>query len=199
MFIKYVFFFTTLACYLSFAWSVIGVFKTQEVSYRQLFLALKLSSVTFWGYSLCLFSMPLDQSFGWFVFGIIINVLSFGLFVWSTHTIRNESFSTVYGKDIPDKVVQKGPFKMVRNPFYSSYILCYLGSTVTQQSFVLLGLLTFLVGLYLVAIKIEENKFYYSQDFHTFIKYKQNTGMLYPKLKVLAKKKKESFTEGPGL
>jgi|GEM_PF-2013666 len=188
-----IFLVTISVCYSTFYWSVIGVFETKEDRYQNLFTFLKVFSIFFWLLSLYMTLKTPDLSSSRLAIGIFLNLCSLSIFWWASKSIKNQNFATIYGKDVPLKVFKGGPFKYVRNPFYSSYILCYSSTTFTLNSMTLLVLLMTLTLAYLVAVKIEENKFMYSKDFRNYLSYKKNTGRFIPKVSLLLKKEREDL------
>ena len=177
---------TTTACYLAFFWSVAAFFTEKKDQYSSFYLLLKLTSASFWLISLYLIYIKSETSYLAIV-GITFNIISFGLFFISANAVKNKGFSTIYGKDIPEKVFKGGPYKYVRNPFYLSYLLCYLGISISLKSIVLGILLVVLYFLYIIAIRFEENKFIYSPEFYDYYQYKKTTGKIFPKLNFFKK------------
>src|SRR4029453_13674085 len=72
--------------------------------------------------------------------GIAAFVGSFVLFEWSRRTIRGKFFSYAGTADGPQFFLTPGPYPFVRNPFYASYLLAYVGAAILFP-----GIATFLV------------------------------------------------------
>lgn len=177
-----IFIISLFSCYCVFAWSAVSFFEIKKTSYSKLFSALKLFTILFWATSLFLLYKNPQLNFAACILGSLVNVFCLQLFIWSSRSIKNMKFSAIYGKDVPEQVYTKGPYRFIRNPFYASYLLCYLTTLLILGSVLLLILFLILLTLYLVAIKIEENKFIYSPDFKNYSEYKKKTGALIPKV-----------------
>ena len=80
-------------------------------------------------------------------------------FAWAIKSTYRRRLSVVYSTDIPTFILESGPFGVVRDPFYTSYILFWFSFVVMQPALIngLMALLLF--GLYLNAALFEETKF----------------------------------------
>lgn len=79
---------------------------------------------------------------------------------------------------IPTKIINKGIFKYIRHPLYSSYILFFIGFQLTFLTLIMTPLLFGIIGYYLTTIYEEElliNKFG-----DQYIEYKSRTKMFFP-------------------
>jgi protein-S-isoprenylcysteine O-methyltransferase Ste14 len=175
--------FSMLICYFSYAWTAISFFEEKKERYSFTHTFLKILSVTFWSYSLYLGVYDDSITPAFYIFGTIGNLISFSIFWWAMRTTYKHGFSAIYGRDIPESLVIEGPYKYVRNPIYSAYLLGYLVNSITFLSAYLLVLFILLLLFYLFAIRMEENKFTWSDDFLEFTEYKKRTGQIIPKLR----------------
>src|SRR5689334_9556331 len=55
----------------------------------------------------------------------LIYGLSVALFWWSIATNKNRPLSAAFSPDIPAHLVDRGPYRFVRHPFYASYLLTW--------------------------------------------------------------------------
>ena len=111
---------------------------------------------------------------------ICLYALSFVLFWWAIFTARGLDFAF---SDKVGNIVTTGPFRFVRHPFYSSYILVWLGNTLLFNSLILWITLGYLMAFYFLSARKEERVILQSEQSSTYRKYIQNVGMFLPRIK----------------
>jgi protein-S-isoprenylcysteine O-methyltransferase Ste14 len=81
-----------------------------------------------------------------------------------------------------NKLIQNGPFGIIRHPLYVSYILILSGlSLIPLIYWLLIPTLLIIIGIYPI-VKSEEKNL--TEQFgEEYIEYKRKAGMLFPKLK----------------
>ena len=101
---------------------------------------------------------------------------------WSAIRInRSKPLSACFAENEKLHLVQHGPYKFVRHPFYCSYLLTWLAGAVGTLN-VWLGLTFITMGvLYLVAAREEEKKFARSPLAEAYMRYCDSTGRFLPK------------------
>ena len=95
-----------------------------------------------------IFFFPWGRSYAVFWIGFTIMVLSLSLRIWAIATLGS-SFRTTVETHQNQKVVRKGPYKLVRHPSYTGLLLTCFGSGIAVQNWLSL---IFAVGLPLVAL-----------------------------------------------
>src|SRR5205823_5628069 len=85
--------------------------------------------------------------------------VSLGLFVWAVRTVRRTPLTYVFSGDRPTFLITGGPFRLLRNPFYTSYLLAYAYAVVASGNPWLLGVLGWMAAVYVAAALKEERKF----------------------------------------
>ncbi|NET56816.1 MAG: isoprenylcysteine carboxylmethyltransferase family protein [Symploca sp. SIO2E6] len=116
------------------------------------------------------------------VIGLNIYIISLALFWWAVKTTKDKPLSLCYSQDLPSYIITTGPYKLIRNPFYTSYLLPMLaGVLVTDQLWLLITLVVMLIPLYKAACQ-EEAKFSDSSFAAEYKAYKERTGMFLPNL-----------------
>lgn len=111
---------------------------------------------------------------------ICLYSLSLVLFWWSVFTAKKLDFA--FSNEV-GSIVTTGPFRIVRHPFYASYILAWLSSTLLFNSLILWITLTYLIAFYFLSARKEEGvilKSVYSKEYRKYI---QNVGMFLPRIK----------------
>ena len=106
--------------------------------------------------------------------------LSLSMFWWAVVTARSLDFA--FSESVGD-IVTTGPFKIVRHPFYTSYILVWFSSTLLFNSPYLWITLIFLVAFYYLSARKEEKVILKSAYSEEYEKYIQQVGMFLPRIK----------------
>jgi protein-S-isoprenylcysteine O-methyltransferase Ste14 len=91
------------------------------------------------------------------------------LFGWSATTIRGYGFSASFTRHASRDLVDFGPFKYVRHPFYTSYLLYWLAFTLTPGGPIPLAIFAAMFLLYDKAAREEEK--YLKQTHPTYLDY----------------------------
>jgi len=113
--------------------------------------------------------------------GLVLQVVSFVLFWYSSLSIRKEVFTIAFSNDQPSHLFTKGPYRMIRNPFYTSYMLCYLSVIIFSLSVINIPFVVAIFLVYLRACRHEENKFINSDLKDEYENYFNSTGRFFPK------------------
>lgn len=104
------------------------------------------------------------------------------LFWWSVSAHRARPPAMCYSADVPDQLVVSGPYRWVRHPFYTSYMLAWLGGVAaTLQPWLLLTAIG-MAALYTRAARTEERGLTASALGAAFADYRKRTGMFVPLL-----------------
>src|SRR5271167_4003196 len=88
-----------------------------------------LGQLSFVSGALCAFFVGFYQTLVWYqaFCGAAIAVCSVLLYEWTRRTVIDRHFYTGLGGEVPDAVCRDGPYKLVRHPFYLSYMVAFLG------------------------------------------------------------------------
>lgn len=112
-------------------------------------------------------------------FGIILYLTGIAFFWWAIVTSKKLDFA-FSGK--VGEIVTTGPFRLVRHPFYVSYILIWLSSSLLFNSIYLWTTLGYLVAFYLTSAKSEEKVILSSEYSREYQEYSQQVGMFLPRI-----------------
>jgi protein-S-isoprenylcysteine O-methyltransferase Ste14 len=102
------------------------------------------------------------------------------IFWWAILTAKSLDFAF---SDRVGSIVTSGPFKIVRNPFYISYILVWLSSSLLFNSPALWISLFYLIAFYILSARKEEKvilRSVYSEEYENYV---QAVGMFLPRIK----------------
>lgn len=102
------------------------------------------------------------------------------LFWWAIRTNSQRPLSAVLSPDIPEHLIQEGPYRFMRHPFYCSYLLTWTAGVLATQQLWLLSTVAVMFGIYLYAAKKEEEKFERSPLAPGYRRYQARTGRFFP-------------------
>lgn len=112
---------------------------------------------------------------------VVITLAAIALFWWAVATTRRTRLTLAFSNDQPTFLLDHGPYALVRHPFYTSYILFWVGAA-TDASSPLFWIVPIIVTiLYVRAASIEEGKFVRSDLAMRYHDYRTRTGMLVPR------------------
>jgi protein-S-isoprenylcysteine O-methyltransferase Ste14 len=113
--------------------------------------------------------------------GLSVMAAGAALFAWALAYARKGDLALAFDPATPDALVKKGPYRFIRNPFYVSYMLCWVGGFICYPSLCLLAVVVVLAALYHLAVRAEERAL--RQKFGTdYVVYGSKTGRYFPKL-----------------
>lgn len=114
--------------------------------------------------------------------GIAMYCAAFILFWFAVQSNRSKPLSQCYGTDIPEHLVVSGPYRWIRHPFYTAYMLAWLAGVFATGELWLLPSVAIMVIIYVYAAILEERKFMNSALATEFRSYRQRTGMFLPRI-----------------
>ncbi len=127
------------------------------------------------------FRSPLDARL--VIPGVLCLLGSLALFDWARRSVRGRFFSYIYSGDTPEFLWTSGPYRYVRNPFYSSYMLSYIGIAIMFHGLVIFAVVIGMIVYFSVAARFEEAKFKSSPlaaDYEGFLR---RTGRFVPRFR----------------
>ena len=108
-------------------------------------------------------------------------VLSLAAFWWAVASHARQPPSHAFSADLPEALVRHGPYRLVRHPFYASYLLTWSAAFVATQAWPLLLPLALMSAIYVRAAHQEERKFEASPLAGHYAEYRARTGMFLPR------------------
>jgi|HubBroStandDraft_6_1064221.scaffolds.fasta_scaffold1306340_1 protein-S-isoprenylcysteine O-methyltransferase Ste14 len=110
----------------------------------------------------------------------VFYVAALGLFWWAVRTNLKRPLSAIFSRDVPEHLIQEGPYRFIRHPFYCSYLLTWMGGVLATQQLLLLVTVAVMFALYLCAARMEEQKFGCSSLGPRYERYQARTGLFLP-------------------
>lgn len=117
-----------------------------------------------------------------FILALLCMLASSSIFYLSKKTLGFQKLTPIYSTNPPDFLLNKGPYKYIRHPFYSAYLLNYLGIALGSNNLLSFFIFLGIYFLYLRAAKQEEGKFLSSALCGEYLKYQAATGRFSPKI-----------------
>ena len=165
------------SCFLSFAWALRGHFRTDgRMPLRMRCLSL-LSAVTFLGLADRLWTGTPAADAN--IVAVTLFLLSDALFWWTVRTTRTDRLFVAHSPADARVLHVTGPYRLIRHPFYVSYILFWIGAAVAAGPILWLPCFI-LCAWYVVTARSEETDLAASVPVG-YQTYRRRTGMLLPR------------------
>lgn len=107
-----------------------------------------------------------------------------GLALWMFHRTaaasREGGLHFAFDKDHPVSLVTNGPYRFVRHPFYTSYLIFWTGLAIGSWTIWAIPVLLAMAAIYTIAARDEERKFANSPMAAEYAVYRSRTGMFWP-------------------
>jgi len=167
-----------LACVLAFSWGTLRHFQRSGPMPLGMRLIGAISLVTIVAFVWSVLSSPMPDTWP---AAVVLSMGSLALFTWSVNATFNSDFALAFAKAQPSRLMVSGPFRYVRHPFYTSYLIFWLANFVaTLSSMCALGSLVLLV-CYVSVAREEERSISRSRLAAEYANYASDTGMFLPK------------------
>lgn len=116
------------------------------------------------------------------IVALVLEALSLWLFFRTIAASRDQALHFAFDTENPVSLVTAGPYRYVRHPFYTSYLIFWTGLALGAWSPWAVPMLALMAGLYTVAATGEEAKFERTNMAADYAAYRSRTGMFWPKL-----------------
>ncbi|HEV7276896.1 MAG TPA: isoprenylcysteine carboxylmethyltransferase family protein [Devosiaceae bacterium] len=113
--------------------------------------------------------------------GIALELGSLVLFWAAIRASRQARLRLAFDEENPDTLVTEGPYRYLRHPFYTSYLIFWTGWAIAVWSVWALVPLLAIAIVYVIAAKGEERKFERTTLADQYRAYKRRTGFLWPR------------------
>ncbi|MEO9190920.1 MAG: methyltransferase [Acetobacteraceae bacterium] len=113
-------------------------------------------------------------------YAVALMAVALGLFSWTVMTTRERRLPIAFAHDLPNFIYRSGPYRYLRHPFYMSYILCWIGTSLATR-----GIWSWVVPLVMAAVYVavarrEERKLRASRLSEAYDAYRKKTAMFIP-------------------
>jgi len=117
--------------------------------------------------------------------GVPIILLGSILFFWTANKTTQstaQKLSPIYSEKQTTIILTQGPFRYIRHPFYTSYMLSFLGGAIAANTSWAI-LICIPIGLiYGFAARTEEAQLVQGPKGNEYLAYKKKTGKFFPRL-----------------
>ncbi|MBE7733596.1 methyltransferase family protein [Devosia faecipullorum] len=116
------------------------------------------------------------------IVGLAIQLCSVCIFYAAIMASRKARLRFVFDPAHPHSLVEEGPYRLVRHPFYLSYSIFWSGWAIATWSIIAAACALLLIWLYIKAARLEERNFEASSLSSNYADYKARTGFFLPRL-----------------
>ena len=116
------------------------------------------------------------------IIGLVLELASLALFWAAIRTSRQAKLLFAFDPGLPHGLLDVGPYRYVRHPFYTSYLLFWIGWALAIWSVWTLPLLLLFIAFYVAAATGEERKFAATDLGGDYASYRRRAGLFWPKL-----------------
>lgn len=117
------------------------------------------------------------------VIGLLLALLSSALFVAAVRASREARLRFVFEGELSKSILKAGPYRRIRHPFYTSYLILWAGWALATWSWWAVLPLVALAALYVVAARQEEHNFMASSLAPEYAAYRREAGFFWPSLR----------------
>ena len=112
----------------------------------------------------------------------LLLLTSLGLYEWARHIIWGRRFGVGWGVHVPEALCDGGPYRYIRHPIYTSYVLGYLAVLVALPHWITAAVFLFNLALWVGCARRDERVLADSALAADYAAYCKRTGMFLPKL-----------------
>lgn len=173
-------------CLGSFVWGM-RAFFVQPAGYTAGMKVITISSAICALIQLAAIISARDVPLKWTIAATMAYLGSMALYWWTISVNRQTPLSAAFSPDLPTHLVQRGPYRVIRHPFYASYLLMWAAAVPASGDWRVLITVAFMIAVYISAARAEERKFSHSALAGAYRVYRSRTGLLVPNpLKLLS-------------
>ena len=166
-----------LACFLAFCWGTLRHFRSVGPMPLGMRLIGAVSLITFAAFAWSVLTGPLSDLWP---AAPILSLASLALFAWAAGATRNAGFALAFAGAQPARILMSGPFRYLRHPFYSSYLLFWLATCFATNSGLCVIGSALLLACYVAALVNEERCIARGRLAAEYASYAAQTGMFLP-------------------
>lgn len=173
-----VFIATSLSVFAAFAWGVAAHFRSTHTPTGMKLISgmslLTIAVVVFQAWSASLHAASVGV-------GLVMHLAALTLFLRAVRATRRQRLTLAFDDDRPTFLVATGPYRFVRHPFYTSYIIFWAGCALVLRDPYVFALFVTILILYCISARGEEAKFASSDLRDAYQDYRRHAGFLWPK------------------
>jgi len=167
-----------IMCFACFTWGTIRHFVWHENGSAGAWVISLLSWIGLGVFIWQILSRPLS---GAWVIACFLFTLSAALWTWTILRTRATPPTLAFTNDDPYFLLNAGPYGLVRHPFYSAYMLFWVGTALATQGVAGWVVVLTMGSIYWAAARQEESKFARSAMASCYRDYAAKTGRFFPR------------------
>lgn len=113
---------------------------------------------------------------------LLLFVACLALLLWTARTTAASQLRVAFDPTLPGGVIRTGPYRLIRHPFYTSYVLFWLACAVATLHPISGVFLIAIAAINVVAARREERSFVSTTFAAQYEDYRRTTGMFWPRL-----------------
>jgi len=164
------------ATFAAFGWALRRYFIVAgEMPRRMRLLAISGSAYSIWQLYLLL---HVETSPGWSLAAGFLCSVSLALFAGALLAARENRLHVAFTEEAPGALIQTGPFRWLRHPIYTSYLLAWLAGVVATRSIALACFWPCMALQYVAAARLEERAFMNGPRREEYAAYLERTALV---------------------
>ena len=167
-------------CFAGFCWAVKSHFRKTARIPPGTYLISVLTVIGFFWFALRLFTDGLSTLWA---LALTLFIVSAALFAWTVNATRETPPTLAFDTDEPYFLLNNGPYRYVRHPFYLSYLLFWTGTALASPGLLPWAAPFVMLLVYWTAARREERKFARSSLAAAYQLYRDGAGMFAPRLR----------------
>ena len=124
-----------------------------------------------------------SQPAGAQIAGVAVMIASLAVFWAAVRASREAKLRFAFDEALPQSLVVLGPYRFVRHPFYTSYLMFWAGWAAATWSAWALAPVILMAVMYTLAARYEERLLGNSEMSAAYADYRQRVGMFWPKFR----------------
>lgn len=174
-----VFILVASANFVAFAWAVRFHFRSVRMPIGMIFLSI--SSLLNFGVSITHVVLYKPEPVS-LVFAFVLLMLSAALFIWAVWSSRTASLYLAFDTVEPPALLDTGPYRFLRHPFYLSYSLFWAACAIVTSYLPIVLSSMALLSTYVLLAKREERSLLASSFGDGYRAYQARTGFMLPRM-----------------
>jgi protein-S-isoprenylcysteine O-methyltransferase Ste14 len=166
----------------AFVWAVRGHFRSAVTPFgMKLVSIVSLAAFVVFLWQILNATEPLPASAT--AVAVLLQGAALALFVTAVGASRDTRLTLAFDTDLPTALIRRGPYRLIRHPFYASYILFWVGCAIGVRTLSTSAFALALAGIYLAAAILEERKFDSSALAASYSTYSNEAGLFWPRIR----------------
>lgn len=124
---------------------------------------------------------PMERANAPLAIALALFAVSGVIFFWALRESSAARLKLAFDPEGPTSVLATGPYRYVRHPFYTSYIIYWLACAVATGHPLNIAFLVLMTGLYIYVATDEERSFQSTPLAASYARYRETAGLFWPK------------------